>query len=147
MRFSGNHTRGARGMMGRSSARGQGGRCLSGRCMVFQWAMGLDMAREGLETSGAFVKMAVDMDVTEPPTLEASFMIAGMITSKGYVMVTASPPDFGVSEGDLFLVRREDEAEGVEFFEATAASSMRCWVEASSFRYLSRSAIKSVMPN
>ena len=45
------------------------------------------------------------------------------------------------------LVKGDDEAEGVEFLEAAAASSMRCWIEASSFRYLSRSTMKSVMPN
>ena len=46
-----------------------------------------------------------------------------------------------------FLVRGDEEAEGVEFLEAAAASSMRFWVEASSFRYLSRSTMKSVMPS
>ena len=46
------------------------------------------------------------------------------------------------------LVNGDDEVEGVEFFEAAAvASSMRFWVEASSFRYLSRSTTKLVMPN
>ena len=45
------------------------------------------------------------------------------------------------------LVKGDDEAEGVEFLEAAVASSMRFWVEASSFRYLSRSTTKSVMPS
>ena len=45
------------------------------------------------------------------------------------------------------LVKGDDEAEGVEVFEVVAASSMRFWVEASSFRYLSKSTTKSVMPN
>ena len=45
------------------------------------------------------------------------------------------------------LVRGDDEAEGVEFLEAAAASSMRFWEEASSLRYLSKSTTKSVMPN
>ena len=45
------------------------------------------------------------------------------------------------------LVRGEDEVEGVEFLEAVVASLMRCWVEASSFRYLSKLTMKSVMPN
>ena len=35
------------------------------------------------------------------------------------------------------LVRGDDETEGVEFLEVVAASSMRLWIEASSFRYLS----------
>ena len=45
------------------------------------------------------------------------------------------------------LVKGDDEVEGVEFLEVAAASSMRFWVEASSFRYLSRSTTKSVMPS
>ena len=45
------------------------------------------------------------------------------------------------------FVRRDNKAEGVEFLELVAASLMRFWVEASSFRYLSRSMMKSVMPN
>ena len=45
------------------------------------------------------------------------------------------------------LVKGNDEAEGVEFLEAAAASSMRFWVEASFFRYLSRLTTKSVMPS
>ena len=45
------------------------------------------------------------------------------------------------------LVRGDNEVEGVEFFEVVAASLMRFWVEASSFRYLSKSITKSVMPS
>ena len=45
------------------------------------------------------------------------------------------------------LVKGDDEVEGVEFFEAAVASLMRFWLESSSFRYLSRSMMKSVMPN
>ena len=45
------------------------------------------------------------------------------------------------------LVKGEDKVEGVEFLEAMVASSMRCWVEASSFRYLSKLITKSVMPS
>ena len=45
------------------------------------------------------------------------------------------------------LVNGDDKAEGVEFFEVVAASLMRFWVEASSFRYLSRLMTKSVMPS
>ena len=45
------------------------------------------------------------------------------------------------------LVKGDNEAEGVEFFEAAAASSMRFWVEASSLRYLSRLTTKLVMPS
>ena len=45
------------------------------------------------------------------------------------------------------LVRGDDKAEGVEFLKAAVASLMRCWVEASSLRYLSRSTMKLVMLN
>ena len=45
------------------------------------------------------------------------------------------------------LVNGDDEAEGVEFLGAVAASSMGFWEEASSLRYLSRSTTKSVMPS
>ena len=44
------------------------------------------------------------------------------------------------------LVKGDDKVEEVEFLEVAAASLMRFWVEASSFRYLSRSMTKSVMP-
>ena len=45
------------------------------------------------------------------------------------------------------LVKGDNEVEGVKFREAVAASSMRCWVEASSFRYLSKLTTKSVISN
>ena len=45
------------------------------------------------------------------------------------------------------LVRGDDEVEGVEFLEVTAASLIRFWVEASSLRYQSRLTMKSVMPS
>ena len=68
-----------------------------------QWALGLDMARRSLETGGTFVKMAVDLDVTEFLALKAGLMIAGMVMSKGHVMIAASPPNFHVSDGNLFF--------------------------------------------
>ena len=45
------------------------------------------------------------------------------------------------------LVKGDNETEGVEFLEAAVASLMRFWIEASSFRYLSRLTTKSVMLN
>ena len=42
------------------------------------------------------------------------------------------------------LVRGDNKAEGVEFLEAMAASLIRFWVEASSFRYLSRCHIHKI---
>ena len=72
-------------------------------CLAFQWIMGLDMARGGPETDGVFVKVAVDANVTKFPALETGLMVTGVVTSEGYVMVTAGPPDFSVSEGDFFF--------------------------------------------
>ena len=72
--------------------------------MAFQQATSLDMTRGGFETDGALIEMAVDADMTEFPALEAGFMIARVVSSKGYVMAAASPPDFSTGEGDfLFL--------------------------------------------
>ena len=71
--------------------------------MAFQWAVGLDMAGGGLETGGAFVKVAVDVDVTEFPALETGFMIVEVVSSKGCIVVAAGPPDFSVSEGDFLF--------------------------------------------
>ena len=62
------------------------------------------MTRGGFEKGGALVEMAIDVDVTELPALETGFMVAGVVTSKRHVMVAASPPDLGVSEGDFFFL-------------------------------------------
>ena len=94
---------GALGVTRGSSARGQGRRCLSGGRVAFQWATGLDMARRGLETGGAFVEMAVDVDMAKFPALETGLVVVGMVMSEGYVMVAVSPPDLGTSEGDFFF--------------------------------------------
>ena len=61
------------------------------------------MARGSSETGGAFVKVAIDADVAKFSTLETGFMVAGMVTSKGCIMVAVSPPDFGVSEGNFLF--------------------------------------------
>ena len=68
-------------MTGRSSARGQGRRWLSGRSAMFQWAAGLDVAGGGFETGGAFIKVAVDVDVAEFSALKAGLMVTGVVTS------------------------------------------------------------------
>ena len=65
--------------------------------------MGLDMARQSLETSGALIKVAIDVDMTEFPALETDLMVAGMISSKGHVMVTASLPDFSVGDSNFLF--------------------------------------------
>ena len=46
-----------------------------------------------------------------------------------------------------FLVKGDDEMEGVEFLEVAVASSRRFREEANSFRHLSRLTMKLVMPN
>ena len=43
------------------------------------------------------------MDVPEFPALEAGFVVLGVITGEGSVMVAASPPDFGANKGDFFF--------------------------------------------
>ena len=45
------------------------------------------------------------------------------------------------------LVKGDDKVEEVEFLEVVVASLMRFWVEANSFRYLSKLTMKSVMPS
>ena len=70
---------------------------------MFQWAAGLDMARGSLEAGGALIQVAVDVDVSEFPVLEAGLMIAGVVMSEGHVMVTAYPPNFCVSDGDFLF--------------------------------------------
>ena len=47
--------------------------------------------------------MAIDTDMTEFSTLEASFMVAGMVTSEGCIVVAACPPDFSMSDSDFFF--------------------------------------------
>ena len=106
------------------------------------------MARGRFETGGAFVQGAVDVNVSKFPALEAGFMVTGIIMGQGNVMVTASPPNVGTFQGGLFFFsQRGRRGRGVEFFEAVVASSMRFWVEANSFRYLSRLTTKLVMPS
>ena len=45
------------------------------------------------------------------------------------------------------LIKGDDEVEGVEFLEVEAVSSIRAWIETSSFKYQSRLMMKSVMLN
>ena len=94
--FGSDHARGVLGTTRRSSTRGQGRRLLPGRCIPSEWAMGLDVAGRSLETGGAFVEGTVDMNVSKFPALEAGFVVLGMVMGEGSVMVTASPPNFGV---------------------------------------------------
>ena len=61
------------------------------------------MAGGSLETGGALIQMAVDVDMTEFLALEASFMVMEMVTGEGHVIVTASPPDFSMGDSDFFL--------------------------------------------
>ena len=95
-RFGSDHAGGTLETTGRSSARGQGRRFLPRRSTPFERATGLYVARGSLETGGAFVEGAVDMNMSKLPALEAGFVILGMVMEEGSVMVTASPPNFGV---------------------------------------------------
>ena len=58
------------------------------------------------ETGGAFVEGTVDADVSKFPALEAGFMVMGVVTRQGGVVVTASPPDVGAFQGELFFFRQ-----------------------------------------
>ena len=94
-RFGGDHTVGVLGAMRGSSARGRGRRRLSGGCASLERATGSDVTWGPLETSEAFVKGAVDADVSKFPALEAGFIVTRMVTRQRGVMVTAGPPDVG----------------------------------------------------
>ena len=61
------------------------------------------MARGSFETGGTFVQGAIDVDVSEFPALEAGFMVSGVISREGSIMVTAGPPNFGVFQGGFFF--------------------------------------------
>ena len=102
-RFGHDHVRRVLGVMKGSSTRGQRRRCLPRRCATFEQTVGLDMTRGSLEAGGALIKMAVDTDVAKLSTLEASFMVMEVVTSKGCVVVAASPPDFSVSDSNFFF--------------------------------------------
>ena len=61
------------------------------------------MARGGFETGGALVQVTVNVDVTKFPALKAGFMIMEVVAGKRCIMVTACPPDFGVSDCSFFF--------------------------------------------
>ena len=71
--------------------------------MLFERAAGLDMAGGSLKTGGTLVVMIVNVDVSEFPALEAGFVVSEMVTGEGGVIVTAGPPDFGVSDDGFFF--------------------------------------------
>ena len=48
--------------------------------MTSQRAVGLDVARGSLETGGAFVQGAVDVDVSEFSALKAGLVVSGVIS-------------------------------------------------------------------
>ena len=61
------------------------------------------MARGSLETGGTFVEMTVDVNVTKFPAMEAGFMITRVVVSKGCIMITVSPPNFGADDCGFFF--------------------------------------------
>ena len=43
------------------------------------------------------------MDMSEFPALEAGFVVLGVISGQGSVVVTASPPNFGAFQGGFLF--------------------------------------------
>ena len=72
--------------------------------MTFEWIMGLDVTRGHLQANGTLIEATVDTDVPEFPTLEAGLIVMEMVADKRGVMVTASPPDFSMGDGNLFFL-------------------------------------------
>ena len=70
---------------------------------MFKWAAGLDMTWGSLEAGRALVEVTIDVDMPKFPALKAGFMVSGVVTGKGCIVVAASPPDFGVSDSNLFF--------------------------------------------
>ena len=62
------------------------------------------MARRSLETGGALIEVAVNVDVAEFPALEAGFVITRVVMGKGCIVVAASPPDFSMGDSDFFFL-------------------------------------------
>ena len=50
------------------------------------------------------IEMAVNTNIPKFSTLEADLMIMGMVTSKGCIIVAVSPPDFSMSDSNLFFL-------------------------------------------
>ena len=65
--------------------------------------MGLNVAWGSLETCGALVQMAVNVNVSKFPALETGFMVTGVVMNKGHIVVAAGLLDFYVSDGYCFL--------------------------------------------
>ena len=103
MGFDSDHTVGALGVTRRSSTRGRGRRRLPRGDASSEGATGLDVAGGPFETGGALIEGAVDMDVSEFPAVKASFVVTGMVTGQGDVVVTAGPPDISAFQGDFFF--------------------------------------------
>ena len=61
------------------------------------------MAGGSLETCVALIKVAVDIDMTEFPALEAGLVVMRVVMGEGCIVITAGPPDFGVSDSNFFF--------------------------------------------
>ena len=48
----------------------------------------MDITWRSFETGGVLVEVAVDMDVSELPTLETGFVVIGMVIGEGGIVVT-----------------------------------------------------------
>ena len=71
---------------------------------MLEWAIGLDIARVGLEIGGVLVEATVDMNMPKFPVLKVGFMILRMVTGEGCVMVATCPPDLSLGDDNLFLL-------------------------------------------
>ena len=95
---------GAWGAMGRSSTRGQGRQGLSGWRVMFEQAAGLHVTWGSPKTSRALVQVTVDTDMSKFSALKAGFVVMGVVTGEGHIVVASGPPDFGTSDGNLFFL-------------------------------------------
>ena len=50
------------------------------------------------------IEVAVNMDVAKFPTLEAGLVVMGVVIGKEDIIVAVSPPDFSMSDSDLFFL-------------------------------------------
>ena len=71
---------------------------------MFEWAAGLDMTWGSLKASGALIEVTVDVNVAKFPVLETGFVVMRVVTGERCVVVAACPPDFSVSDSNLFLL-------------------------------------------
>ena len=55
-------------------------------------------------SGGALIEATVDTYMSKFPTLEAGFMVVGIVMDKGCIMVAAGPPDLSVGDDNLLFL-------------------------------------------